>query len=165
MLQWISSNVWVKGNVYLKQWSVGCSVTSDSLWPHGLWSSMFLSSQNSLGKNTWVGSHLLLQGIFLTQGSNSHLLCLLQADSLPTEPSGKARLNQFTLLPSVQMMDMSQWTCVWASSGRWWRTGKPGMLQSMGSKRVRHDWATERQHQYRKVPEGPPAIQPWSRLG
>ena len=29
---------------------------------------------------------------------------------------------------------------------RWWRTGKPGVLQSMGSPRVRHDWATEQQH-------------------
>ena len=36
-----------------------------------------------------------------------------------------------------------RWTWVWASSGRWWRTGKPGVLQSMGSKRVGHDWATE----------------------
>ena len=25
----------------------------------------------------------------------------------------------------------------------WWWTGRPGMLQSMGSQRVRHDWATE----------------------
>ena len=33
------------------------------------------------------------------------------------------------------------WTWVWASSGSWWWTGKPGMLQSMGSQRVRHDWA------------------------
>ena len=38
------------------------------------------------------------------------------------------------------------WTWVWASSGKWWRTGKPGMLQSMGSQRVRRDWATEQQH-------------------
>ena len=37
----------------------------------------------------------------------------------------------------------TQWTWVWASSGYWWRTVKPGMLQSMGSQRVRHDWATE----------------------
>ena len=27
---------------------------------------------------------------------------------------------------------LTQWTWIWASSGRWWRTGKPGMLQSMG---------------------------------
>ena len=34
---------------------------------------------------------------------------------------------------------------VWASSRNWWWTGKPGleMLQSMGSQRVGHDWATE----------------------
>ena len=44
------------------------------------------------------------------------------------------------------MASPTQWTWVWASSRRWWRTGKPGMLQSMGSKRVRHDWVTEQQH-------------------
>ena len=32
---------------------------------------------------------------------------------------------------------------VWASSRGWWRTGKPGMLQSTGSQRVGHNWATE----------------------
>ena len=37
----------------------------------------------------------------------------------------------------------TQWTWVWASSSRCWRSGKPGMLQSMGSQRVRHNWATE----------------------
>ena len=31
---------------------------------------------------------------------------------------------------------------VWASSGSWW-TGKPGMLQTTGLQRVRHDWVTE----------------------
>ena len=32
---------------------------------------------------------------------------------------------------------------VWASSGSWWWTGKPGVLQSVGSQRVGHDWPTE----------------------
>ena len=32
---------------------------------------------------------------------------------------------------------------VWASSGSWWWTGKPGMLQSMGSQRVGHNWMTQ----------------------
>ena len=36
-------------------------------------------------------------------------------------------------------------TWVRASSGRWWRTEKPGVLQSMGWQRVAHDWATARQ--------------------
>ena len=43
------------------------------------------------------------------------------------------------------MASPTQWTWVWANSGRWWRTGKPGMLQFVGSKRVRHDLATEQQ--------------------
>ena len=41
------------------------------------------------------------------------------------------------------MASLIQWTWVWASSGIWWWTGKPGVLQSMGSQRVRHDWVTE----------------------
>ena len=41
------------------------------------------------------------------------------------------------------MASPNQWTCVWASSGSWWWTGRPGMLQFTGSQRVRHDWATE----------------------
>ena len=41
------------------------------------------------------------------------------------------------------MASLSQWGWVWASSGSWWWTEKPGILQSMGSKRVRHNWATE----------------------
>ena len=32
---------------------------------------------------------------------------------------------------------------VWANLGSWWWRGGPGMRQSMGSQRVRHDWATE----------------------
>ena len=41
------------------------------------------------------------------------------------------------------MASPTWWTWVWASSGSWWWTGKPCMLQSRGSQRVRHDWATE----------------------
>ena len=41
------------------------------------------------------------------------------------------------------MESLTPWTWVWASSGSWWWTGKPGMLQSMGSQRVQHTWATE----------------------
>ena len=52
----------------------------------------FLFPWDSSGKNTGVGSHVLLQGIFLTQGSNPHLLHLLhwQAGSLPLAPTGKS---------------------------------------------------------------------------
>ena len=35
------------------------------------------------------------------------------------------------------------WTWVWANSRSWWWTRRPGVLQSMGSQRVGHNWATE----------------------
>ena len=41
------------------------------------------------------------------------------------------------------MASLIQWTWVWANSGRWWRTGKPGVLQSMGLQRVGLNLATE----------------------
>ena len=37
----------------------------------------------------------------------------------------------------------TQWAWVWANSGSWWWTGRPGMLRFMGSQSVGHDWATE----------------------
>ena len=49
---------------------------------------------NFPGKNTGVGCHFLLQGIFPTQGLNSPLLCLLhcQVDSLPLVPPRKQKV-------------------------------------------------------------------------
>ena len=41
------------------------------------------------------------------------------------------------------MASPTQWTWVWVNSGSWWWTGRPGMLQSMGSQRVRPKWATK----------------------
>ena len=41
------------------------------------------------------------------------------------------------------MASPTQWTWVWVSSRSWWWTARPGVLQSMGSWRVGHDWATE----------------------
>ena len=38
---------------------------------------------------------------------------------------------------------LTRWTWIWVKFGSWWWTGKPDMLQSMGSQRVRHDCATE----------------------
>ena len=41
------------------------------------------------------------------------------------------------------MASPTRWTWVWVDSGSWWWTERPGVLQFMGSQRVRHDWATE----------------------
>ena len=41
------------------------------------------------------------------------------------------------------MASLTRWTWVWVNSGSWWWTGRPGVLQFMGSQRVGHNWATE----------------------
>ena len=38
---------------------------------------------------------------------------------------------------------ITEWTWVWVNSGSWWWTGRPDVLQFMGSQRIGHDWATE----------------------
>ena len=67
------------------------SAVSDSLRPHGLQPIRILCRWDFPGKNTGVGCHFLLQGIFLTQGWNP---CLLhgQADSLPLHHLGSHML-------------------------------------------------------------------------
>ena len=44
------------------------------------------------------------------------------------------------------MASVAQWAWVWANSRRWWGTGMPAVLQSMGAQRVRDDSVTEQQH-------------------
>ena len=41
------------------------------------------------------------------------------------------------------MASPTRWTWIWVNSGSLWWTGRPGMLQSMGSQRVGHNWVTE----------------------
>ena len=120
-----------------------CSVTSDSLWPHGLQPTRLLSPWDSPGKNTGMGCHVLLWGIFWTQGSNLHLLCLLhwQVGSLPLVlPTPHVGCGIYTLDDITHSMDMN----LRKLRSCWW-IGKRGMLQSTGSQRVGHDRPTEQQ--------------------
>ena len=55
----------------------------------------------------------------------------------------EARAEGFDRRWEGWMASPTQWTWVWVNSRSWWWTGRPGVLQSMGSQRVRHDWATE----------------------
>ena len=41
------------------------------------------------------------------------------------------------------MASLTRWMWVWVNSGSWWWTGRPGVLQFIGSQRVGHNWATE----------------------
>ena len=47
-----------------------------------------------------------------------------------------------------------QWTRTWTNSRRQWGTERPGVLQSIGSKRVRHNWATEQQKRKNSTERG-----------
>ena len=71
-----------------------------------------------------------------------------------------------------RMASLTQWTWIWASSGRWWRTGKPGVLESVGSQTVRHDWVTDQKqpkfifppfscHWFRPLSPGPLPCDLW----
>ena len=72
------------------------SVMSNPLQPYGLQPARLLHPQDSPGKNTGVGCHFLLQGIFPTPGSNPGLLHR-QTDSLPGKPiSGSDRFIYLT---------------------------------------------------------------------
>ena len=46
-------------------------------------------------------------------------------------------------LISFRMASLTRWTWAWLNSGNWWWTGRPGVLQFMGSQRVGHYWAIE----------------------
>ena len=75
---------WWQLKKYLCVCVCACSVVSNSLWPLGLQPTRLLCPLTSPGKNTGVGCHFFLQGIFTIQVLTSHLLCLLhwQADFL-----------------------------------------------------------------------------------
>ena len=76
-------------------------------------------------------SHLRRQHIFLTHFKDSCLDC-------------NCLSHKFTNRGwDGRMASLTWWTWVWAGSGDWWWTGKPGVLQSMGLQSVRHNWATE----------------------
>ena len=68
-LRWLSThtyhlyNGW-PGERIIKETSDACSVMSDSSWPHGLYPARLLCALDFPGKNTGVGYHFLLQGIF-----------------------------------------------------------------------------------------------------
>ena len=46
------------------------------------------------------------------------------------------------------IVSLTQWTWVWANSRRYWRTEKPGVLQSMGLQKVGHKWATKQEQSH-----------------
>ena len=97
-------------------------ILSDSLWPHGLY-----TPWNSRGQNTGVGSASLLQGISLVAKMVKCLPAMWE-----------------TWVRSLGWKDPLEKE-MYHSSTRAWKipwTEDPGRIQSMRSKRVRHDWVS-----------------------
>ena len=83
------------------------SAMSDSLRTHGPWPARLLSPWDFPGKNTGVGCHARLQGIFLTQGSNPCLLPLQHCRQIlsllaPGKPLNTPKVIHSTLLESEE---------------------------------------------------------------
>ena len=80
-----------------------------------------------------------LEGLMLKLKLQSfgHLMCRVDWEKLGAGGEGNDRGWD------GWMASPAQWTWVWVNSGNWWWTGRLGVLQSMGSQRVGHDWVTE----------------------
>ena len=78
----------IPGVVYTHVHMLSCFSHVQLFAPHGVWPTRLLYPWDFPGKNIGVGCHALLQGIFLTQGWNPCLLCLLhwQMGPLQIEP-------------------------------------------------------------------------------
>ena len=99
------------------------------------------SNQSILKK---ISPEYSLEGLMLKLKLQYFVHLMWRTDSLEKTELGKTesrrrRGQKMSCLDGITYsMDMS-----WVNSGIWWWTGKPGVMQPMGSKRVRHDWATE----------------------
>ena len=128
---------------------ISCSVVSDSVQPHALYSLLGSSVHgDSPGKNIGVGCYALLQGIFPTQGLNSGLLHCRQILYHLSYQKAQTYLWWGGVInwigQKVFLVFMEKAMAPHSSTLAWkipW-TEEPGRLQSMGSLRVRHDWAT-----------------------
>ena len=140
---------------------------SDSLWPLGLPPARLLCPWDSPGKNAGVGCRALLQGIFLTQGSNPRFLLagrffITRATCGTPSCIWGFPIGSASNLPAVQEMEETQvqslcWEAplqkemathshILAWSIPW--TEEPGWLQSVASQRVGHDWVSSHTHSF-----------------
>ena len=90
--------------------------------------------------STGEGNGKPLQYSYLENPTNS---MKRQNDRILKEELPRSAGAQYATGEDGWMTSPTRWTWVWVNSGSWWWTGRPGVLQFVGSQRVRHDWATE----------------------
>jgi len=140
-----SSHVWMWELDYKESWApknwcfwtVVLEKTLESPWT-ARWSNQFILKE--------ISSECSLEGLVLKLKLQYFDHLMRRADSLEkTLMLGKieGRRRRDDRGWDGWMASLTRWTWVWVNSRSWLWTGRPGMLQSVGSQRVRHDWATE----------------------
>ena len=99
--------------------SVSYVIISDSLQPRELEPTRLLCPWDSTGRNSGVGSHSLLQGIFLTQGLNLSSPTL-QADSLLSEPPGKPIMHRVNSKFQISVNISGKFEFSWKQGPKFW---------------------------------------------
>ena len=119
-------------------WTVVLEKTLESPW------TARRSNQSILKE---IGPECSLEGLMLKLKLQYFCYLIRRADSFEkTLMLGKIEGRRRWGRQRMRWLDgtaLTQWRWVWVNSTSWWWTGRPGMLQSMGSQRVRHDWAIE----------------------
>ena len=99
------------------------------------------SSNQSILKETSPGCSL--EGLMLRLKLQYFGHMMWKTDSFEkTLMLGKIEVGRRSGWQRMRWLDgiTTWWTWVWVNSGSWWWTGRPGMLQSMGSRKVGHEW-------------------------
>ena len=139
-----SSNVWMweldyKESWVLKNWCFWTVVLNEKILESPL-DYKEIQPVHPKGNKSWIfiGRTDAEAPIFRSHDAKSWLIRkdLDAGKDWRQEEKGMTEWNGLMALPTW-------WTWVWASSGSWWRTVKPGVLQSMRMQRVRYNWATE----------------------
>ena len=124
---------------------------SDSMWPHRRQPTRLPCPWDTQGKNTGVGCHFLLQCMKVKSQSEVVQSCPTLRDPMDCSLPGssvhgifQARVLEWGAVTfSFTFSSLTELTWVWVDSRSWWWTGRPGVLQFMGSQGVIHDWVTE----------------------
>ena len=96
---------------------------------------------NRKGNQSWIFTGLMLRLKLQYFGHLMWRTDSLEKTLMLRKIEGRRRRGPQRMRWLDGITDARTW--VWVSSGSWWWTGKPGLLQFMGLQRVGHDWATE----------------------
>ena len=136
-----SSHVWMceldhKESWVLKNWCFWTVVLEKTPWTAR-------RSNQSVVKE--ISPEYLLEGLMLKLNSNSLATCCKELTHWKRPWCwGRLKVGERENRGWDGWMASPTWrTWVWVNSASWWWTGRPGVLQSMESQKIRHDWVTE----------------------